>query len=400
MLSLRTILVLAIAGLTVSCARPANACSALSQFANSPLDASAALLDCVDRTAVGGRLEIAPATYVIRQQVRILKPITLATAGVADGAPGCSQLGAGRCATIRIDLDGAPNPNIMPFEVDADAGVSIIHMVFEGSGDPKLRADCSQADRRPLGGGLRVLSSNFTLRKSTLRNFTCYTTMEVLAGSNALTIEDNLIGPNGDHRPGEIWSDGITIHDSEDSVVRRNDFVDNTDVQLILGGCRRCRIENNRFRHSGAFSRASFAELMLQAFPSTSGDYTGTIVTGNQIDCGRSRLCGYGIMIGAAPWKAGENPRYPGAMFGGTITANSVSNALIGINIDSPTGPVRIYGNQVQASGGRFKSDCGEKDWPAVNVAPGAIAFVKGDPSNQVEGHTSTTSCIVNRQPH
>ncbi len=139
---------------------------------------------------------------------------------------------------------------------------------------------------------------------------------------------------------------------------------------------------------------------MLQAFPSTTGNYTGTIVSGNRIDCGRARLCGYGIMIGANPWKAGENPRYPGAMFGGRITGNSVSNALIGINIDSPTGPTEIYGNQVQSSGGRYKSDCGERDWPGVNVAPGAARFVKGDPSNQVEGSTSTTSCIVNRQPH
>ena len=201
--------------------------------------------------------------------------------------------------------------------------------------------------------------SNFTVRKSIFRNFTCYTTMEILARANKLTIEDNHIGPNGDHRPGDIWSDGITIHDSEDSVVRRNFFIDNTDVQLILGGCRRCRIENNEFRHGGAFERASFAELMLQAFPSTTGDYTGTVVTGNRIDCGPARRCGYGLMIGANPWKAGENPRYPGAMFGGTITGNSIANALIGINIDSPTGPVEIHGNQVRASGGTHGSDCG-----------------------------------------
>lgn len=387
-----------VAGFAVSCAGPAKACPSLSKFANSSLDASAALIDCIDKTAAGGRLELPAATYVVRRQVRILKPIVVATAGVADSAPGCDKLGAGRCATIRVDLEGAPNPNIMPIEIAAK-GISLLHLIFEGSGDPKLRSDCSQADRRPLGGGLRVLRSNFVLRKSTLRNFTCYTTIEVLAGSNALIIEDNFVGPNGDHRPGEIWSDGITIHDSADSVVRRNVFIDNTDVQLILGGCRRCRVENNEFRHSGAFPRASFAELMLQAFPSTSGDYTGTIVRGNRIDCGKGRLCGFGIMIGANPWKAGENPRYPGAMFGGTITGNVVSNALIGINIDALTGPVEIHGNQVQASGGRHRSDCGVRDWPAVNVGPGSIKFVKGDPSNQSEGHVSTSGCILNREP-
>jgi len=396
--SFRTILLFVIAGYALSCAKPADACPSLSQFANSSRDASAALLDCIGRTPAGGRLELPAATYVVRKQVRIVRPIVISTAGVADSAPGCDKLGAGRCATIRVDLDGAPNPNIMPLEMAAD-GISLIHLVFEGSGDPKLRADCSLPDRRPLGGGMRVLNSNFTLRKSVLRNFTCYTTMEVLADSNALTIEDNFIGPNGDYRPGEIWTDGITIHDSEDSIVRRNTFIDNTDVQLILGGCRRCRIENNIFRHGGAFSGGSFAELMLQAFPSTSGDYTGTVVTGNKIDCGAARLCGYGIMIGANPWKAGENPRYPGAMFGGRITANTVTNALIGINIDSPTGPVEIYGNTVRSSGGPRRGDCGVRDWPAVNVAPGAARWVRGDPSNTSEGQVSSTSCIINRQP-
>lgn len=394
---LRFLLLIATAIFAVSCAKPANACSSLSKFANSRLDASAALLDCIDRTAVGGRLELAPATYVVRRQFRILKPIVIATAGVADSAPGCDKLGAGRCATIRVDLDDAPYTNIMPVEIAAD-GIGLIHLMFEGSSDPRLRADCKQADRRPLGGGLRVLNSRFTLRKSVLRHFTCYTSMEVLAGSNALTIEDNVIGPNGDHRPGDIWSDGITVHDSEDTVVRRNLFVDNTDVQLIFGGCRRCRIENNQFRHSGPFSKASFAELMLHAFLNTSGDYRGTVVSGNVIDCGKSRLCGYGIMIGANPWKAGENRHYPGAMFGGIIRDNRISNAMVGINIDSPTGPVEVYGNRVMSSGGRYRSDCGVRDWPAVNVAPGAVTFVKGDPSNLSEGSTSSTSCIINRE--
>lgn len=398
MFSLRSTILVAIAGLGASCARPADACPALTALANSSQDASTALLDCIDKTPAAGRLELAPGFYTLRRQVRILKPLILTTAGVADSAAGCDQLGLARCATLVTNLDGFPNPNIMPIEIAAD-GVSMTHLVIQGSGDAKLRSDCSLPDRRPLGGGMRVLGSHFTLRKSVLRNFACYTTMEVLARAKALTIEDNLIGPNGDHRPGDIWSDGITIHDSEDTIVRRNRFVDNTDVQLILGGCRRCRVESNRFRHTGAFARASFAELMLQAFPSTSGDYTGTVVTANDIDCGTAHLCGYGIMIGASPWKAGEDPHYPGAMFGGTISGNSVSNAKIGINIDSPTGPVILRDNRVRSSGGRYNSDCGAKAWPGVNIAPGARRFIVGNVSNEPAGQVSTSRCIVNRQP-
>jgi len=395
---LRILFYCATAALTACGATPAAACPALKQVAGTQQDATGILRDCIEKTRAGGLLELPAARFVLRQQLRIMKPITIRTKGVAASAPNCHVLGAGKCATLVVKLDGAPNPNIMPIEVVAE-GVTFAHLVFQGSKDAGVVADCKLPDRRPLGGGMRVLGSKFTIRKSALRDFTCYTTMEVLDRAKRLLAEDNHIGPNGDHRPGDIWTDGITIHDSEDTVVRRNTFVDNTDVQLILGGCRRCRIEDNVFRHSGDFSKASFAELMLQAFPSTSGDYTGTIVTRNRIDCGKKHSCGYGIMIGANPWKAGENPRYPGAMFGGTITKNRIANALIGINIDSPTGPVSIYGNDVVSSGGRFRSDCGTKDWPSVNVAPGAKRFVRGDPSNQSEGSTSSTSCIVNRRP-
>ena len=399
MVSLKTFILIAISSLATSCARPAAACPAVTALADSAQDASTALLNCIEKTPSGGRLELAPGTYMLRKQVRILKPVVLATAGVADAAAACDQLGVAQCATLVTNLEGATNPNIMPIEIAADR-VSITHLIIQGSGDPKLRGDCSLPDRRPLGGGMRVLGSHFTLRKSILRNFACYTAMEVLARANALTIEDNLIGPNGDHRPGDIWSDGITIHDGEDTIVRHNRFIDNTDVQLILGGCRRCRIEANRFRHSGVFARAAFAELMLQAFPSTSGNYTGAVVTANDIDCGPAHLCGYGIMIGANPWKEGENTHYPGAMFGGTVSGNSVINAKVGINIDSPTGPVKVFGNTVRLSGGRYDSDCGEKVWPGVNIAPGAQRFIVGDVSDMPKGSVSTTRCILNRKPN
>jgi hypothetical protein len=370
----------------------------MARFAGSSFDATAALLDCIDRAPVGGRVELAPGTYSLRSPLRIVKPVTIATARIADSAAGCATLGAVRCAILRVDLANAPHPNAMPIEIVGNH-VSVSHMVVEGVSNAQVRADCARPDRRPLGGGLRIYGSNFTLRKSLLRNFTCYTAMEVIVQAHALTAEDNVIGPNGDHRPGEIWSDGITIHDSQDVIVRRNAFVDNSDVQLILGGCRNCRVENNSFRHGGSFARASFAELMLHAFPNTSGRFGGTIVTGNHIDCGPARLCGFGIMIGANPWTAGYDPRNPAAMSGGSIRGNSVANARIAINIDAATGPVEVRDNRVTASGGRFNSDCGVRDWPAVNIGPGTARWLRGDPSNVTEGSVSTVRCILARQP-
>jgi hypothetical protein len=395
MRSLTIALPLAIAAFSTSTTAQARSCPSLNSLANSRSDAAAALLDCVAKAPPGGRLELAPGKYLLLHPITLSKPISLSTAGIADSEPPCNKLGDAKCARIIVDANGL-KPRSMPLEI-ASSGVSLVHLIIEGSANPERSGACTRPETRPSGGGVRIVGSNFALQKSVVRNFTCYTSLEVLAGSKNDTIEDNLIGPNGDHRPGGLWSDGITIHNSENSLVRRNIFVDNTDVQLIFGGCVHCQVEGNKFYHTGPFARASFAELMLHAFPNTSGDYQGTLVTDNHIDCGKARRCGYGIMIGTNPWRSAEQSQRQPEMFGGTITRNTVVNALIGIDIDAPTGPVQIYGNEVALSGGVSRSDCGTRKWPPVNVAPSAVQFVKGTVANEPEGHMSTIGCLINR---
>jgi hypothetical protein len=374
----------------------ANICTSIAALANKSVDASAALLNCIAKAAPGGRVELPVGTYVINTQMSIDKPVTITTAGLRDSDAGCDALGLARCARILIDVVSSQRPRSMPVQVNAN-GTSLVHLIIEGSTDARLRSFCNQPEKHPLAGGLRIAGSNFTFRKSVLRNFACYTAMEVLQGVSPLTIEYNLIGPNGDHSIKGDWSDGITIHDARDAIVRHNKFIDNTDVQLIFGGCLNCRIEQNQFRHSGSFSGASFAEIMLHTFPGKSGNFQGTVVDANDVDCGPNRRCGYGIMIGASPWRANASSKYPGGMAGGTISGNSIRNARIGINVDAPTGPVTISGNTVESSGGPSRSDCGLRDWPAVNVAPAAVPFVKGNPANQPAGHVSTLGCLLDR---
>jgi hypothetical protein len=280
----------------------------------------------------------------------------------------------------------------MPIEITS-AGVTMEHVIVRGAGQAKRqRSYCRSPPRRPLGGGIRVSASAFTLRKSVLRSMTCYTALEVTSGADRATIEDNVIGPNGDHDSDEIWSDGVTIHDSASTSVIRNLFIDNTDVQLILGGCRSCRIENNEFRHGSQFSSASFAELMLHAWPGTSGRFDATAVRANHIDCGVGRRCGYGIMLGSAPW-------YSGPVSGGIVAGNSIVNAMIGVNIDSLSGPMQIRDNKVIGSGGRFASECGDRLWPAVNVSPSSRRFVRGNIADVASGSLRTSGCLLNRRP-
>ncbi len=391
----RLVLLFTLAAIAGSCSEASDAapgpCAAVSAGVNKNIDVSGSFAECIRSGAKGGRLALAPGIYRLKRPVVISRPIGISTAGMVPDSPGCGQLRANACATLLVDPPGQwSEPNAMPIEVMAD-DVILSHLVVKGVGaTAQQRASCGRADRRPLGGGIRVSAARFTMRKSVVRDFACYTALEVTKGSKGPVIVDNVIGPNGDHRPGEVWSDGVTIHDSEAAVVEGNLFVDNTDVQLIFGGCRNCRIERNRFRHSGPFSAASFAELMLHSWPSTSGDYRGTIVRSNDIDCGPGRRCGYGLMIGAAPW-------YAGRMAGGAVTGNRVRNAMIGININSLTGRVEISRNRVESSGGRFASACGTRDWPAVNVSPKSAALVMGDPSTGSERSINTAGCLLNR---
>lgn len=355
-------------------------------------NASPALQQCLAALPPGGTLALTPKIYMLSTPLVIRQPVTIMTAGATAASPPCpTRLDQG-CATLSLKpMATQLAPKQMPIEIAASR-VTFLNLRIVGSGghDPGVdRSICQNAATRPAGGGIRVEGQGFSLMRSAIYGVTCYTAMEVRPGANGLTVDNNNIGPNGNHQPGSIWSDGLTIQDVESATVVNNSFYDNTDVQLIFGGCQKCTIEGNSFRHSGTFQGSSFAELMLQSWPTTSGNYLGSATRNNSIDCTRKRRCGYGIMIGSNPW-------YQGRAFGGEVSYNRVRNAMIGINVDALTGLMTIAANQISASGGRFVSACGTRSWPAFNVSPASKSRITG--SNGT-GNVDTAGCLLNRQP-
>ncbi|RST30388.1 right-handed parallel beta-helix repeat-containing protein [Sphingomonas ginkgonis] len=368
---------------------PAQAgCPALAVSVNRDQDVSTAFQDCLKTLAFGGSLELSPGRYLLEKPIRIERGVAIRTRGIAAGAPGCLPGDDRRCAVLVLaPREGSIEPTQMPLEITAD-GVSMDHLVIVGVKGSK--AFCRSTRPKAAGGGVRVSGSGFSFTRSAIRDIACYSALEITASASAPRLSGNRFGPNGTHRRSEDWSDGVTIHDSRGAMVGNNLFVDNTDVQLILGGCRYCRIVGNRFRTSGEEARSAFAALMLQSWPNTSGNYSGTVVERNDIDCGARKGCGYGLMIGAAPW-------YAGRASGGTVRGNSVRNAMIGINVDGVTGPMAFQGNRVERSGGEFASRCGLRKWPAANVAPGARRFVDAMQVGAETGAVSTVGCLLNR---
>lgn len=356
--------------------------------------ADAALAQCLAALPSGGTLALSPGAYHLNSPLTVTRPVTITTRGLSPGDPGCAQGADLRCATLALGpmADRLP-AHRMPIEIAAP-GVTLSHLRIVGTGAAASaygRRICA-GDHRPAGGGVRVAATNFTFLGSVVRNVACYTAMEVVQGSDGLTVRHSVFGPNGNHDPGEIWSDGLTVHDVRHATIDGNLFYDNTDVQLILGGCQGCSIRGNQFRHSGAFRGASFADLMLQSWKTTSGDFTGSTVSGNAIDCSAARRCGYGIMIGSNPW-------YVGRAAGGNVVGNVVHHAEIGLNIDELTGPMMVSGNRIDTSGGIFSSACGVKRWPAINVSVASRPFLRGDAGAGQTQAVATRGCLLNRNP-
>ncbi len=142
-----------------------------------------------------------------------------------------------------------------------------------------------------------------------------------------------------------MWADGLTVHYSDRATIVDNVFVDNSDVALIVGGGRRALVQNNSISQPG---QVVFAGLMLDNFNgTTSGDFTGALVTGNTIDCSAARNCHFGIELGPHPWYLSTN------ILGGEVHGNTVTSARQGINVEgagTTTAPLLLYGNTVSGS--------------------------------------------------
>lgn len=240
-----------------------------------------------------------------------------------------------------------------------------------------------------MAGGLLVNGNSVVITRSVFRDMACYTALEYGTGVEAV-IKDNAFTWNGTHDALLRWADGLTIHTAQRFQVSGNRFRDNTDVQLILGSCVDCTITNNRFDHGGTAAGGAFAEIMLQAWPkATSGDFTGTHVIRNTIDCGPRRRCGFGIMIGSAPW-------YDAPAFGGAVTDNRVRGAMLALNVDYLTGPMVIERNDLEKVSGTYPSMCGPQrlTGATANFSPRSRIIVT--PAARDDTVTAKHYCILN----
>jgi hypothetical protein len=350
-------------------------CTALNALSGTGSPAGAELQRCIDEAPDHAQILLRPGKYRIDRGIEIRKPLHLGTLGLDPQAAPCDVNDQGRCAILLISVPystaDAADRSHGAIHIESSE-VSIDHLVVDGDRGNAVRDVpllCKGDYRRGLTYNLTLGGADFTMTNSVTRNAPCGTGFEVWNTSHRFKFVRNTVAHNGTHNILMRWADGLTIHGTQDAVIDDNLFVNNTDVDLILGECKRCSIKGNRLFHDDSFAGSSFAALMLHAWPGGSGDYTGSVTSGNVVDCGPKRRCGIGIYIGPDAW-------YEAPTFGGVVTGNRVANAMSGLNIDSVSGPISVYDNTVTSSGGEYLTGCGVRRYGLFNISPESIPFV------------------------
>lgn len=332
-------------------------CPELAAFRDTDLDSSAALQACIDRTPEGGTLELEPGRYSLAAQIRLDRAITLGTRGRAGTSP-CTADPTHGCAELFL----LPAFDARFGAFFATAAVTVDHLVLNGNrqnrGGTHAHDQCSTLTDNAYGFNGTFQCSNCTFQDGVSMYALCGTGFLVTGSATEVAIRRSTFAYNGRHTTRNMWSDGLTVHDATRSDFSENRFIDNTDIDLIFGGCRSCTIRGNTVTHTADPAGGSFAAIMIHKWPTTSGCYENVDVSGNSVDCGPLRACGSGLYIASEGW-------YPETPYGtlvegttsGLITRNAVVNAMNALYIAARG--LAIYGNDfLNAHGVSIPNSC------------------------------------------
>jgi hypothetical protein len=274
------------------------------------------------------------------------------------------------------------------------SGSVVDHIVING--EKTARAGTSSGSQcaamsNSYGYNLRIMCDDCTLTNSVTMNALCGTGCEVSGTGSGVVLWRNTVAHNGVHNAQGMWADGVTVHDYASTTVADNEFIDNTDIDLIFGGCQSCIIQDNFIWHTTAFSGGAFAALMIHAWPSgaTSGNFTGSHTFGNVIDCGASRRCGFGLYLGPDAW-------YYADTYGGTVFHNVVDRAEQGVLIDDVR-DMAVYDNRATNPASSTSASCGARATAAYSMGTGSTNIdTSRETLGTVYGSANWDGCIPN----
>jgi len=359
---------------------PIQLCTALSAYDHSSEDATDTFQACIDATPSGEILELPAIRFGIRKHIRITRPITIRTEGKKPNDPPCTSDNQTQCAEILFSANHQSNrggikirylPEDWQYDEDGTPlRIELDHLIVNGNRQRRYQsssANSCQAGQNQAGFNLSLVCSHCSFTNSVSMNALCGSGLELsgAGGGGAsdpfvpedLLIENSEFTANGVHTS-RLWADGLTVHIAKNSTFTQNTFIDNTDIAMIFGGCKNCLISENTFLHSDLLEGSSFAELMIQSWPVayTDGNYLDSSIEYNLIDCGPSRRCGIGLLIGSHPW-------YQSPVSNVAARKNTIQNAQFGLVLDalengSFEDNVVING---PIAGSTIRTSCGQK---------------------------------------
>jgi len=339
--------------------------------------ASAALQACIDATASGGTLALPAGIFRMTGVVHIDKPMTLTTGGTTSEMPSCLDHAGPECVVLRADENLSPSGargfvRLGSLATQTSA-VTLAHVLVDGNRGARLGgAAAAQCAAGNNGEGINIGANcaSCTVVGSGSARALCGTGLEW--DGDGITVDHSDFLGNGDHATQNMWSDGLTIHKSDNAKVIGSRFVDNSDVGFISGGGKNSHYDGNTARQ---IAQTAFAALMLDNFNNGAlGDFTGTTLANNVVVCPAG--CHFGIELGPHPWYASPN------IIGGSVTGNTVVGANIEINAQGAgtvASPTIISGNTLGGVPATSTFQCGAVNGcSALNVSPESHVDLQG----------------------
>jgi hypothetical protein len=261
-------------------------------------------------------------------------------------------------------------PNLSQFlleQPDIALTFYISYISFDGRVDePGWRAQCN--------GNVFLRGKGFHFAHNEVHH-SCIGMGLGISGSR-YQVFDNYIAYNGKDRyaAGAQWSDGITALSCFDGSITNNVFVDNTDIDLVVGGGPNCNVQGNTIWHGGKYA---FAGLNVGNFVDSgayAGRHEGSLFSGNTVTNVEFNRLGHGFSVGSHPWPDGVDLWIvdTGTVTGNTISGANVNLLIEGFGVFNPaTGHVSAGAGTISGNDARDdamgNSDCANAYRYAVN---------------------------------
>jgi hypothetical protein len=357
-------------------------CAGQTAALNGVVDTTAAVQACIDQTPAGGTLALPAGIYGVASQITINKNIIVTTQGYAMNDASICGLNTNACATF-FALPACCS--VYGIVVVNAPGAVLNHIIIDGNranraGTPAWTDCVSLAYNRYTAMNAYVMAANVTFEYSASVNALCASAL--IWQGDQCDIKNAYIAGNGDH-PTRV-SDGITMLQCQSGSVKGVTFVDNTDVNFIMGCGTGTTVDTLTITMS---AQQSYAGVMLDNFDgSTCGDYQNMSISNVAIDCA-AQQCDFGANFGPHAWYASAN------IVGGAASNFNVQGAKQGINCGGAgvvDAPLSLTDMTVGAVPAAALFNCGAHATSQLNIETGSYVQLSNTPAAT---HTAWNGC-------